>query len=68
LSPSEILTYKDDINKINGITIKKLLINKNISIYNQFDYLISNIDDNKEVYIYEVNINKTLEINNKVKL
>ena len=68
MSPSEILTYKDDINKINGITIKKLLINKNISIYNQFDYLISNIDDNKEVYIYEVNINKTLEINNKVKL
>ena len=67
-NPDNILKYKDNNNLINSITIKKLLINNKISIDNQFDYLIDNINNKRNAYIYKVLISDRLYLESKVKL
>ena len=65
-NPKNILKYKDDINLINSITIKKLLINNDISIDNQFDFLIDNINNKRKVYLYNISISDRLYLESKV--
>ena len=64
-NPYEILNNKNDSYPINSKAIHDLLIKYNIKSNQQFDYLISDIINNKNIYIPYITLdNKTIILNN----